>query len=201
CLLANLLGYEDHARLVAERLPVDDPVRRFAKWDLAGLRALAHHPGVEPRTEYLYLLRLAEGTTPEAWFSEFEDSSWTQRSDVASLRLILRLEPFSWEPLVADLMRSRILDELSVHPRGVGSPTPSTLTREDLSRNSAETQPYRLPEFEEAVTREASRLNGPLLDPEIVRGFLTANYYSSIHSEAAYFFDILGSTGDAEKLG
>ena len=57
-------------------------MRLFADWDIAGLKAAAHRRKAEPRTEYLYLLRLAEDQTEQtAWIREFEASSWGRKVD------------------------------------------------------------------------------------------------------------------------
>jgi len=40
-------------------LPEEDPVRAYAEWDLAGLKAIAGKPAQSRRSQYLFLLRLA----------------------------------------------------------------------------------------------------------------------------------------------
>src|SRR6266496_1650238 len=193
CLLASLLGYEDHARLMAQRLPAEDPVRLFADWDLAGLKALAHRPKADPRTEYLYLLRLAQNETKEdAWFPELEASSWGRRLDGPSLRLVLTLDPFSWRASQAMLMEFRVLEDLPTASRvaaSSASPDGTPAWREiamkwleDLHRSGQKPPEGRLSELEAAVNSEASRLDGPLLDRQIVRAFRFANFYSSVYS-------------------
>ena len=59
----------------------------------------------------------------------------------------------------------------------------------------------RLSELEAAVDREASRLDGPLLDRSVVRAYRLANFYSAVYAAAQYDFDRLGSTEAAESLG
>jgi hypothetical protein len=212
CLLACLLGYEDHAKHLAQGLPADDPVRLFADWDLPGLKALARSPKAEPRTEYLYLLRLAENRTKEdAWFSEFEASSWSRRLDGPSLRLVLTLDPFGWRTTPATLMESQVLEDLSPAPRVAGSSASShgrpawretAMQRIESLRESGQKPPEsRLSAFEEAVNSEASRLDGALLDRQVVRAFRFSNFYSSVYAAARYYFDALSSTEGAEELG
>jgi hypothetical protein len=113
CLLACLLGYEDHAKLLALKLPADDPVRLFADWDVAGLKTLAHRPKPRPEDEYFYLLQLARSRADEAaWVQEFEASSWGRRFDAPSVRLPLALDNLSWRAYPAEMMEARILEDL-----------------------------------------------------------------------------------------
>ena len=211
CLLASLLGCEDHAKILAMGLPAEDPVRYFAAWDLARLKEMAHRHQADPRAEYLYLLRLAENLTKEeAWLHELESSSWGRQIDGPSLRLVLRLDPFTLGTSPAALMESQVLEDLLPATRVAGSfgsaeggPTWREIAAQRLAalQRSAQKPPEgRLAEFEEAVDRQASRLDGPLLDRHVVRASYLAAFYSSVYAAARYHFDRLSSTEGAEAL-
>lgn len=211
CLLACLLGYEDHATNLARALPANDPVRLFAESNLVRLGEMAHLPDAPPRTEYLYLLRLAQHHKEESsWFREFEASSWGRRIDGPSLRLVLALDSFGERTAPATLMEDQVLEEVSpASPPGVTPPvTGSAPWRELASRrleavlgDGRKPPESRLSALEEAVDHEASRLDGELLDRYVVRAFRLANFYSSVYSAARYNFDSLGSTDGAEAVG
>ncbi len=212
CLLAGLFGYEDHAELLSRSLPAKDPVRLFAAWDFAGLKEIAHRPQADPRAEYLYLLRLAENETDEeAWLRELESSAWGRQVEGPSLRLVLTRDPFRLGPSPATLMESQVLEDLVPASRVAGksgSAEGGPAWREIASQRLAALQQgrqkppeSRLGEMEEAVDRQASRLDGPLLDRHVVRGFYLASFYSSIYTTAHYYFDGLSSTEGAEGFG
>jgi len=209
CLLADLLGYEDHAQLLAQQLPADDPVRLFASWDVVRLKELAHRRGAQPRSQYLHLLRLAQ-TSPkeEAWFQELDASSWGQRIGIPSLRLVLTLDP--WGPQMNSLMELEIRAALTIRKAepGRAAVEPSTagwragaagrlasLVRDQPAPES------RLPAFETSVRSEAVRLDGPILDRNVVQAFYLASFYSSVYQTANFCFDRFGSTDEAEKYG
>ncbi len=209
-LLASLLGYEDHAQLLARSLPTGDPIRYFAAWDLARLKEVAHRAKADPRAEYLYLLRLAENETKEAWMRELESSSWGRQVEGPSLRLVLRCDPFQLGASPATLMESQVLEDLVPASRvagklasAEGGPTWREIATQRLTalRLSGQKPPEsRLTEIEEAVNRRASGLDGPLLDRHVVRGFYLASFYSSIYAAARHYFDRLGSTEGAESV-
>src|SRR5262249_34301566 len=95
CLLAWVLGYQDHAKLVAKELPSDEPVRALANWDVATLKELTQHTQSNRRAEYLYLLLLAKsGVKEERWLDEFNRFSWSREQDIPSVRLMLALNAF-----------------------------------------------------------------------------------------------------------
>jgi tetratricopeptide (TPR) repeat protein len=209
CLLASLFGYENHAELLAGSLPAEDPVRLFAVWDLARLKAIAHRPKADPRAEYLYLLRLAGNETDEeAWMRELESSSWGRQIQGPSLRLVLRRDPFRLGASPAALMESQVLEDLLPASRVAGKSAeggPSwreiaTQRLAALQRSGQKPPESRLAEMEEAVDREASRLDGPLLDRHVVRGFYFATFYSSVYAAARYYFDGLSATEAAESF-
>ncbi len=209
CLLASLLGYEDHATAVARVLPEDDPVRAYAEWDLAGLKAIVRQPPHSPRSQYLYLLRLAENRPSEDdWFRELESSSWSSGIDCPSLRLVLALSPFSWRTVPSTLMESEVFEEVSAAPAPKDPSARKTtsswqvLAAQRMKHLEQEKGPLgRLSELEAAVDREASRLDGPLLDRDVVRAHRLANFYSSVYAAAQFEFDKLSSTEAAESLG
>ena len=208
CLLASLLGYEDHATAMARELPEDDPVRAYAEWDLAGLKAIARKTPHSPRSQYLFLLRLAESRpSEEDWFGELETSSWSSGVDCPSLRLLLALSPFAWRTAPSTLMESEVFAEVTGAP--ASKPSSAQMTGswqaravQRLEGLQGEDGPLgRLSELEAAVDREASRLDGPLLDRNVVRAYRLANFYSAVYAAAQYDFDRLGSTEAAENLG
>jgi hypothetical protein len=212
CLLAGLYGYEDHAELLARDLPAEDPVRLFAAWDLARLKEIAHHPQADPRSEYLYLLRLAENETKEEeWLNEFESSSWGRQVEGPGLRLVLRRDPFQLGTSPATLMESQVLEDLVPASRvagkfgsAEGGPTWREIAAQRLGalqQSGQKPLESRLGEYEEAVDRQSSRLDGPLLDRHTVRSFYLASFYSSIYTTAHYYFDGLSSTEGAEGFG
>lgn len=208
CLLADLLGYEDHAQLLARQLPADDPVRLFATWDLARLKALAHRRNATPRTQYLYLLRLAQNSTKEqVWFPELDATSWGRRTDGPSLRLVLTLDPWGTSP--ASLMELEILEGLTLRAReprravaeqrDTGWQASATQRLDSLRRNQASPE-GRLAAFEAGVRSEAARLGGPILDRSVVQAFYLAGFYSSVYLTARFDFDRYGSTDEGERF-
>jgi len=213
CLLAWLLGYEDHAKLIAKELPSDEPVTALANWDRPTLKELAQRPKPDPRAEYLYLLLLARnGVKDELWFEEFNRSSWSRKVDIPSARLALTLNAFNLGTFPADLMKWRVLDEVSPAPRAAGTPSPIAQSDTDwraiamqslgeLSNAGVRHPESQLSVLEKAVNSEAIQLDGPLVDRQIFRAFRLANFYSSAYYSARYYFDGLGTTEGAESYG
>ena len=206
CLLASLLGYEDHARTVAAGLASEDPVRAFAEWDLGRLESLAARSPASPRAQYLYLLRLAEDRSKDDdWLRKFGATSWGSDVGGPSVRLVLALYPFMWRSAPSTLMELRVLEELpggrasKSSPPAAGSAWPLALSR--LESLAPEERPEaRLSELEAGVAREAGLFDGPLLDGSVVRAQRYADFYSSVYAAARYQFDRLGSTEGAEQL-
>jgi len=104
-------------------------------------------------------------------------------------------------------MESRVFEEVS------GAPAPNASSAEKttswrqravqrMQSLSGEKGPEsRLSELEGGVEKEASRLDGPLLDRHLVRAHRLANFYSAVYAAAQYDFDRLASTEAAESLG
>src|SRR5262249_41093525 len=199
CLLAWVLGYQDHARLVAKELPSDEPVRALANWDVATLKELTQHTQSNRRAEYLYLLLLAKsGVKEERWLDEFNRFSWSREQDIPSVRLMLALNAFRLGTGPADLMERRVLDDVSPVSRTAVSP--SAPRPADPNKGGAPPE-SQLEVFEKAVNSEALQLDGPLVDRQIFRAFRLANFYSSVYYSARYLFDSLGTTEGAERYG
>lgn len=211
CLLAWLLGYEDHAKLVAKELPADQPVRALANWDAAALKELAQRPQADPRAEYLYLLLLARsGIKEEPWFDEFNRSSWSRRIDIPSTRLVLTLDAFGLGTMPADLMERRVLDEESPVSRPAASPSATgsdsdwrsiAIPRLEHPNKGGTPPESQLSVLEKAVNSEALQLDGPLVDRQVFRAHRLASFYSSIYYSARYYFDGLSTTEGAESYG
>jgi tetratricopeptide (TPR) repeat protein len=211
CLLASLLGYEDHAKLMAKNLATDDPVRLFADWDVAGLKTLAHLPKAKPDDEYFYLLRLARSKPDEgAWVQEFNASSWGRRLDAASARLPLELDNLSWKASPAELLEFHVLTDLSLLPNAEEADHrqkgDSWL---DIVHNFLESigafkrfgPESRLPEIEQAIAKRSALLGGPLLDEYSVRAYYLAVFYSSLYTVASFQTEFLGSVEGALRFG
>ena len=209
-LLLRLMGYEAEAVAAAARLPASDPASAFAAYDNARLESMASAARVSARVQYLYLLDLMRLRDPERWWPAFRKTSWVASLDLASLSAVVRLGDFKVRDYASRDLTVRAFLEV-VEPK-TGAPSaeawgaeelPSRALGADLAKSAEvlKSPPeVQTRQFEKALSENATKADGRLLDAETVRSFYRATFYSSIYETARFLFDQLSDNDGAARF-
>lgn len=187
-LLAETLGYQAGARVAAEQLGAEDPVRLYVNHAMAKLKEAAE-ASTDRRTKILFLLRLADTKRAPEWYAWLQASGLSTETSFGTLAAGLALDDFG--PNLQQLAVVRSLVVSAVLPASDAG-----------AQQPAEKQLGRL---EGAIGKAGKAADGAVLNAESVEGFYRANLYSAIHGTLQYYLAALaskeGTEGYIKELG
>jgi len=200
-LLARLMEYTRHARLVASSLPPSDPVRLYVMGDGEGLRAAALAEGASIEARYLWLLRLVSQWDEKAVIAFLQTAFQGPTFVLTGLKARLDLNRFesnaSLSPAVPEVILGEMAHELgkpvegwreslvSLVPAGPAVGYLSWLLESRLSS--------RMDRFESDVESAANKNSGPFLDAQTYRDYFRGFFYSGLYIRGLHYLDYLSS--------
>lgn len=218
-LLADQLGYETDARLLATDLPPSDPVRAFVLHDEASLLAAADSQAASRLAQFLAAKRIAQKGDVGAWASWIHKhhALYTNLFSSPVIGTALEADEFGYARVLPGAIRAASLWALlpASEKKGVtlpsGDPTNADVPSEmDQFSRAVWTglvldEAGALRRFETALDAAAGRARGPIVDGLLLRSYFGAGFYSGVYETGRFLLDLFASAVDAaafaESLG
>lgn len=203
-ILASEMGYREDALDLATALDPADPWSHFLNLDSGHLRSLASSR--DPFTVELALRSLAGRSDREGLWSLAESVGWDSPPRIEFLSAAVGLYDLGAAPQVnAMLLEAAFRMAVEARLPDTSPRKPSLLDRVRTGasrltggRTSGRIE-GRLEEFEAAVSTQARRLDGIMVDEVTWSALLRAPLYSALFAQAHYLLDIYGSTPTAAE--
>jgi tetratricopeptide (TPR) repeat protein len=200
-LLARLMDYTRHARLVASSLPPSDPVRQYVTGDGEGLRATALTEGATAEARYLWLLQLVSQWDEKAVHSLLQTTFQEPAFVLTDLKARLDLNRFesnaSLSPEVPEVILGEMAHELGKPVEGwresLAKMVPAGQASEPLRWFLEPQLSSRMDHFESDVEAAGKKYTGPFLDSQTYRSYFRGFFYSGLYIQGLHYLDNLSS--------
>ena len=209
-LLAATLGYTGEAVEYSQSLTDRDPIRLYVEGRNAGLAQLLTAPKADPRTAFLYLLRLAEEKDPTSWRAWMGEPWAGARPTIGVVATGLFRNNFQLTGSLPEYLAGLTTSELAEAagspglPEWLSSPIKQFLDNQILPQAVT---PAPRPASAEGVRRVEqllasleSRSSGPFLDGATYRAYFRGHFYSALYLKGFHARDQLASVSATREM-